>query len=82
VVTKVGHLRSNPDESHGLVVQFTLPDGRVVERSLSDESERLTTKPCTRCISVAAVMIGMTPSMRGAMPELCQQLWVPVKQLQ
>jgi len=40
VVTKVGHLRAKPGESHGLVIQFTLPDGRVVERSLSDESER------------------------------------------
>jgi hypothetical protein len=40
VVTRVGHLRAKPGENHGLVYQFTLPDGRVIERTVTDDAER------------------------------------------
>lgn len=40
VVTRVGHLRAKPGESHGLVYQFTLPDGRVIERTVTDDDGR------------------------------------------
>jgi len=40
LVTRVGHLRAKPGENHGLVYQFALPDGQVIERSVTDEGER------------------------------------------
>jgi len=39
-VVKVGHLRAKRDENHGLVYRFTLPDGRKIQRTWSEEEGR------------------------------------------
>jgi len=39
-VLKVGHLRSERDESNGLVYRFNLPDGRVIESTWSEDKGR------------------------------------------